>query len=270
MELQPSDGSGASGIYRLPVTIRRIGDVDRSGHWLAQGWRDFVKTPVVSLAYGGAFAAISLVLTFGLRAAGLDSMILPLCLGFIILAPLLVVGLYDASRRLEQGLEVTLGDVFRGVRDHAGQLAAMGIVLMLCYWVWVEIALVLFMGFFNQSPPSLDAFFEEVVFTLNGAFMLGLGTVVGAVIGALVFSISAVSVPLIYDRQVDVITAISTSLLAVRANWQVMFGWAALIIVCSVAGLATLFLGLAVAVPVLAYATWHCYRDVIVLEAVSA
>lgn len=256
----------ATGTYRLPVTIRRITDIDRSGHWLAQGWRDFIKTPVVSLVYGGAFVAISLAFTLGLRVAGLDSLILPLCLGFIIIAPLLVVGLYDVSRRLEQGLEVTLGDVFRGIRDHAGQLAAMGIVLMLCYWIWVEIALVLFMGFFNQSPPSLDTFFEEVLFTLNGAFMLGIGTVVGAIIGAVVFGISVVSVPLIYDRQMDVVTAVSASLLAARANWQVMFGWAALIVVCSVAGLATLFLGLAIVVPVLAYATWHCYRDVIAPE----
>lgn len=102
------------------------------------------------------------------------------------------------------------------------------------------------------------------MFTLNGAFMLGIGTVVGAIIGAVVFSISAVSVPLIYDRQLDVVTAISASLLSVRTNWRVMFGWAALIVVCSAVGLVTLFLGLAVVVPVLAYATWHCYRDIII------
>lgn len=256
----------ASGTYRLPVTIRHIGDVDRSGHWLAQGWRDFKKTPVVSLVYGGAFVAISLAFTLGLRLAGLDSLILPLCLGFIIIAPLLVVGLYDVSRRLEQGLDVTFGDVFRGFSAHAGQLAAMGIVLMLCYWVWVEIALVLFMGFFNQSPPTLDSFFSDILFTLNGAFMLGIGSLVGAIIGGVVFGVSAVAVPLIYDRELDVVTAISASLLAVRANWKVMFGWAALIVVCSVAGLITLFLGLAIVVPVLAYATWHCYRDVIAPE----
>ena len=250
--------------YRLPVNIRRITDVDRSGHWLAQGWRDFVATPMVSLAYGGAFVIISMALTVGLRAVGLDSLILPLCLGFIMLAPVLVVGLYDVSRRLELGLEVTLRDVFHTFWQHIGQLTAMGIVLMLCYWVWIEIALVLFMGFFNQSPPTLDTFFEGVVFTLNGAFMLGIGTVVGAIIGAVVFSISAVSVPLIYDRQLDVVTAISASLLSVRTNWRVMFGWAALIVVCSAVGLVTLFLGLAVVVPVLAYATWHCYRDIII------
>lgn len=256
--------NGAAGTYRLPVSIRKINDIDRSGHWLAQGWRDFRQAPVVSLVYGGAFVVISLALTLGLRAVGLDSLILPLCLGFIIMAPILVVGLYDVSRRLERGQEVSLGNVFGAFGAHLGQLSAMGIALLICYWVWTWSALVLFMGFFNQTPPSLDAFFDEVVFTTNGAMLLSVGSVVGAFFAAVVFSISAVSVPLIYDRPIDVVTAISTSLLAVRENWRLMFGWAALIVLITVAGLATLFVGLAVAIPVLAYATWHCYRDIIV------
>jgi uncharacterized membrane protein len=256
--------NGVGGTYRLPVTIRKINDIDRSGHWLAQGWRDFKQAPLVSLVYGGAFVVISLVLTVGLRSFGLDSLILPLCLGFIIMAPILVVGLYDVSRRLERGQEVSLGNVFGAFGEHLGQLSAMGIALLICYWVWTWSALVLFMGFFNQSPPSLDAFFDEVVFTANGAMLLSVGSIVGAFFAAVVFSISAVSVPLIYDRPIDVVTAISTSLLAVRENWRLMFGWAALILLITVAGIATLFIGLAVAIPVLAYATWHCYRDLIV------
>ena len=107
----------------------------------------------------------------------------------------------------------------------------MGVVLMICYLVWVEIALVLFMGFFNQAPPSLDRFFDQVLFTGQGAIMLLIGSAIGAVFAAVVFSISAISIPLIYDRPVDVVTAIGTSLLTVRQNWRLMFGWAALILV---------------------------------------
>lgn len=254
---------GAASTYRLPVTIRKIDDIDRSGHWLAAGWRDFRRAPVISLVYGGAFVLISLALTFGLRSVGLDSLILPLCLGFTILAPILVVGLYDVSRRLERGEPVYFSDVFGAFGDHLGQLAAMGVALLICYWVWTWSALVLFMGVFSHSPPSLDMFFEEVVFTANGALLLGVGSLVGAVFAGVVFAISAVSVPLIYDRPIDVVTAISTSLLAVRENWRLMFGWAALILLITAAGIATLFVGLAVAVPVLAYATWHGYRDLI-------
>ena len=115
----------------------------------------------------------------------------------------------------------------------------------------------------GQARVTFGAFFEDVVFTLNGALLLGIGSVIGAVFAAVIFSLSAVSVPLLYGRPIDVITAISSSLLAVRENWRVMFGWAALILLISLAGIATFFVGLAVAIPLLAYATWHCYRDLI-------
>jgi uncharacterized membrane protein len=252
-----------AGTYRLPVTIRKVDDVDRSGHWLRQGWRDFLQTPKVSLAYGAAFVIVSNLLTLGLKAAGLDSLILPLAGGFVILAPLLVVGLYDVSRRLERGEPVILGDVFGAFRANVSQLSGMGVVLLVCYLVWIEVALFLFMLFFNDAPPPLDRFLEDVVFSLPGAPLLLVGSAVGALFAAVVFSITAVAVPLIYDRPIDVITAISASLLTVRTNFRVMFGWAALIAVLTAVGLATLFLGLAVAMPVLAYATWHCYRDMI-------
>lgn len=251
------------GTYRLPVTIREINDVDRSGHWLRQGWRDFLKVPVVSFAYGLGFVIASLLVTLGLYALNFDAMILPLAGGFIIIAPLLVVGLYDVSRRLERGEKPSLRDVFGAFTENSSQLAAMGIVLMICYLVWVEIALVLFMGFFNQAPPSLDGFFDQVLFTGQGAIMLIVGSILGAVFAAIVFSITAVSIPLIYDRPIDVVTAISASLLAVRQNWRLMFGWAALIVVITGVSLLFGFFALAVAMPVLAYATWHAYRDLI-------
>lgn len=253
----------AAGVYRLPVLIRTIRDVDRSGQWLRAGWRDFCSAPLVSLCYGAAFVLIGLALTLGLALAELGSLILSLAGGSTMLAPILVVGLYDVSRRLEAGLPVSVADCFGAFGRSIGQLAAMGVVLLVCYLVWVRVALLLFALFFNQSPPPLDHFLENTLFSIDGAALLLFGTVIGAVFATVVFSISAVSVPLIYDRPVDVLTAISVSLLTVRENFRLMFGWAAMIAVVSVVGIATAFIGLAVAVPVLAYATWHAYRDLI-------
>jgi uncharacterized membrane protein len=253
----------AAPVYRLPVMIRKIADIDRSGHWLRLGWHDFLATPTISLLYGGTFVIVSLVVTLGLLEIGLGSLVLPLAGGFIILSPILVVGLYEVSRRRERGQSVTVSDALNAYGEHAGQLAAMGVALMLCFWMWVEIALVLFMGIFSAAPPSLETFLTDVIFSVNGAILLAVGSIIGGGFAFLVFAISAVSVPLIFDRPVDVITAISTSLLTVRTNWQLMFGWAALIALILATGLATLFLGLAIALPVLAYATWHAYRDLI-------
>ena len=42
-----------------------------------------------------------------------------------------------------------------------------------------------------------------------------------------------------------------------------MLLWAALIAAVIGLGLATLYLGLVVAVPLIGYATWHAYRDLV-------
>lgn len=261
--------TSAPGTYRLPVTIRRLPNVDRSGRWLGQGWRDFRAAPGVSLAYGTAFVLIGLAITVGVAAAGLGSLILPLAGGFAILGPILVVGLYDVARRREAGLPATFADCFGAFGRSAGQLAAMGVVLLLAYLVWVRVALLLFAVFFSDQPPPLDRFVQDVVFSLEGAPLLILGSLIGAAFAATVFAITAVSIPLIYDRPVDSISAIGISLLTVRENFRLMAGWAALIAVLVFAGLFTV-IGLAVVMPVLAYATWHAYRDLIADGAVYA
>ncbi len=255
--------SSDSGTYQLPVSIRSLGDIDRSGHWLGQGWRDFIRAPGVSLMYGGVFVVVGLALTIGLIWGGLGSLILPLAGGLMILAPILIVGLYDVARRLEAGLPVSIANCFSAFGRSAGQLAAMGIVLLVCYLFWVRSALLLFALFFNQDPPPFDQFLQDVVLSLQGAPLLLFGSIIGAGFAAIVFSISAISIPLIYDRPVDVLTSIGVSLLTVRENFKVMFGWAALIVLITLMGIVTAFVGLAVALPVLAYATWHAYRDLI-------
>ena len=137
--------ASASGNYQLPVSIRTIKDVDRSGHWLAEGWRDFTLAPGLSLIYGGAFVVAGLAITLGLFTRGLASLILPLAGGLMILAPIMVVGLYDVSRRLEAGLPVSLRDCFRAFGRSVGQLSVLGVVVLVAYLFWVMTALLLFM-----------------------------------------------------------------------------------------------------------------------------
>ncbi len=247
---------------RLPVTVRTV-SVDRSGKWLAAGWRDMWRIPGISLTYGGAFVVISYVLTYGLINAGLGWLVLPLFGGFMLVAPLLVVGLYDASRRLEAGEQVTLGLIGKAFRKHATQIAAMGLALMLFAFAWIVVAIIIFAMFYSQSPPPLDRFVEDILFSQRGFVFLMTGSAAGAVFAATIFAMTAVSIPMLLDRDIDVITAIVVSLHAVRANWKVMAGWAAMIGIISLAGLATFFIGLALALPMLGYATWHAYRDVI-------
>ena len=252
----------SNGVYKLPVSVRIV-PVDRSSRWLALGWRDFMAAPVLSLICGGCFTILSFALTFGLLKMDLGSLILPLAGGFMLVSPILAVGFYSVSQLIEKGEPVTFPAMWQGCMRNIGQVTAMSVVLLIFQFTWILIAISLFAGFFGAAPPPLEHFIEDVVFSAHGFPFLAVGTILGGILAAAIFAISAVSIPILMDRDVDVVTAIIISVITVRANLKVMVGWAGMIGVLMGLGLGTFYLGLTVAFPLLGYATWHAYRDLI-------
>ena len=126
-------GTGAG---RLRPVVRTVA-VDRPWTWLEAGWRDFVRAPGISIAYGGAFAVVGYLLTFGLYAADMLPLVLPLAAGFTLVGPLAALGLYDVSRRIEAGSPVSPRLIVRDIRSRIGSVAAMGLVLMLFMLAWI-------------------------------------------------------------------------------------------------------------------------------------
>lgn len=221
--------------------IRQVG-LDRPWAWLAAGWRDLVSAPGVGLGYGGAFAALGLLVTFGAWSAGAPYLILPLAAGFMLVAPILAVGLYDTSRRRALGLPVDLAGAFSAWRRNPTQIGLMGVALMLFLLLWIRIATLLFALFFSRDTPSLARLVEQIFLSANGLPFLVLGTAFGAALAAAVFAISVMSVPMLLDRPVNVFTAIATSITAVRHNLRAMAVWAALIALFTTVGLVTRFI----------------------------
>ncbi len=258
------DAAPASTSLALPV--RRI-DVERPWHWLAAGWRDFTAAPEVSLAYGAFFTLVGLALTAGLWSLDRLFLVLPLGAGFLLVAPVLATGLYEVSRQLEAGRRPHLSDALRSWRARPGSLAVMGLVLMLFFLAWIRIAFLIFALFFGPQPTSWASFVGTILFSTEGIPFLLVGTAVGAGLAAVAFAISAVSIPLILDRDVGALAAMATSVVAVVTNWRVMAGWAALIALFGAAGLATFYVGLAVTLPLIGHASWHAYRDLVLASA---
>jgi uncharacterized membrane protein len=252
------------------VKMRRVA-LDAPWEWLAAGWRDLWTVPSISLTYGALFAALAAAMALGLTVGGLESLILAFGGGFLLIGPMAAVGLYETSRRLQQGQRPTLRGVLMSVRGAKGQLGFFGAILAFCYFLWLQLASLLFMLFFGGGrpwPPVSD-FVPTLLFTPHGLGLLVVGAIVGGILAALVFSISAVSVPLLMTRRLDAVSAIAVSLRAVRANWQPMALWAALIAGFMALGITTIFVGLVVMFPLVGHATWHAFRDVVVEEAGS-
>jgi uncharacterized membrane protein len=140
-------------------------------------------------------------------------------------------------------------------------MAIFGLVLVLVVIAWERLSAILFALFYGGDLPRIESFVATVFLSGNYLAFVIAYVVAGALLAALVFAMSAISVPMLVDREVDVVTAITTSLKAVRRNPAAMTLWAALLVALVVVGFATLLLGMIVLLPWAAHATWHAYRD---------
>jgi uncharacterized membrane protein len=242
----------------------RVVSIEAPWNWLASGWQDLWSAPLLSLGYGALFAFMSLVLAAGLFELGWQAAIPALAGGFLLVGPLLAVGPYEISRRLESGEAIDIRDVLLvGVRSPA-QLAQMGVLLVLAYLVWIDLALLLFMLFMGAaSMPTVESFTQIMLFTPAGLGLVLTGTAIGALIAATIFALTVVSVPLLMVWRTDIVSAVLLSIATVASNYRPMMLWAALIVGMMVLGFLTLLLGLIVIFPLIGHATWHAFRDLV-------
>jgi len=244
--------------------VIRTVPVDRPWVWLAAGWQDLMATPSVSFFYGGALTLAGWVLVLALLWMRTLWAILPVTAGFFMIAPVLATGLYEASRLREAGEPVTLGACLGGFRRNGQQIAFVGVVLVILHLFWIRAAALIFMLMFGINfAPALE---ELPMAMLRSDMLLPfliVGTGAGAILATLAFAISAVSFPMLLDRDVSAMEAIMVSINAVKENPAAMVFWAGLIVVFTAFALVPFFLGLTVVLPLIGHATWHAYRDLV-------
>ena len=262
-EINHNSEGGLSALPMAPGVRLRTVSTDRPWAWLAAAWDDLRAAPVVSLGYGGLAVVSIYLLIWGLMAQGLHYLILPMAAGFMLVGPVFAAGLYETSRRREQGMRPTLYGSLGGFTRNTGQIVAVGFVLMLALLAWIRIAFLIFALFFSMDPPAFDLLFDKIFHSEHTIPFLLTGTIIGGMIAAAVFALSAISIPMLLDRDAHVMEALGTSVAATLHNWRTMAVWSGLIALFIGAGMVTAFLGLVVAFPLIGYATWHAYRDLI-------
>lgn len=247
------------------LVIHRI-DINRPRAWLAAGVSDFRAAAPVSLAYGLFWVCLSLAVTAGAYTLGLWHWLLPLVAGFMFLGPLVAVGSYGISRSLEEGRTPTLGDAFGAWASHTGQLAMMGVMMMIFFMAWIRVAMLLFALFLGLHVPDPAQLYTALFATSEGLAMLAVGTCVGAVLAFGSFAISVVAIPTLMDRDLTFMEGIEVSVRSVARSFRPMLLWAAILTGCTLVGIATFYIGLAVILPVLGHASWHAYEDLVGVE----
>lgn len=228
--------------------------------WLAQGWRDYRAHPLQSAFYGLCFTVMGWLVVFTLGHA--YQYISALVTGFFLVGPFFAIGLYDLSRRRERGEAPRLAPTLTAWQSNAGALGMFGLVLAVILLVWARASLVVFALFYTHEMPNLQSFVTQV-FSLDNLEFPVAYFCVGGFFALLVFAISAVSIPLLMDRDTDGVVAALTSIKAFGTNLPAMLFWGFIIVVVVGAGFALWLLGLVIAVPVIGHGAWHAYRDVV-------
>lgn len=224
--------------------------------WLKLGWKDYWTVPHLSLGYGFAVFLVSAAISWLAWTTGGWVLLLTLLTTFVFVAPLLAFALYSVPRQLHAGRRASLRRTFRAARRPFQNAMVFGLVLLIVDLVWARAGSMVHVFFPVTSNPGLS----------QVATFLLIGSTVGAVFAAFSFAASAFSLPMLANRDVDVVTAVISSINAVMRNKFTAAVWAALIVTLTALGIATGLLGLIVVIPWLAFSSWHGYRQALICD----
>ena len=258
------DATIDTGASPAQPVVRTIGPGDVRDA-IVKGIADFEAMPthVIFLCLIYPFVMIVIARVY----AGYDvlPLVFPFLTGYTLIGPLVAIGMYELSRRREQGLDTSRSHAFDVIRFASiGSIVALSALLMLIYIAWLGIAWAIYqLNFGGAAPESILEFVLQIVATPAGWTTIFVGCGIGFIFATVAFTLSVVSFPMLVDRDVGFVTAVQTSVRAVVANPITMGIWAFIVASGLLIGSLPFFVGLAVVLPVLGHATWHLYRKVV-------
>ncbi len=230
---------------------------------LRKGYADFAayRSDVVVLCL--VYVVAGLVIASLTLGQGLLPMLFPLASGFAILGPLFGVGLYEMSKRREQGTKASWTNAF-AVTGEEGftAIVILGALLITIFLVWLAAAYFIFRLTMNPTTAqSAPRFFTAVFTTPSGYALMIIGCGVGFLFALLALCLGIISFPMLLDNgRIGLENALAASFRAVARNPVPLALWGLIVAGLLLLGTLPFFLGLVVVLPVLGHGTWHLYR----------
>jgi len=244
--------------------IRTIGisDLRRA---LRLGWEDFKAVPSHAIILCVIYPVLGLILARIAFGYSVLPLLFPLAAGFALIGPFAAVGLYELSRRRENGDGASAWDAIEVVRSPSfGAMLGLGTLLLALFVVWIATAQAIYTAAFGyENAAGIPDFARQVLTTSQGWWLIAVGCGVGFLFALVALCISVVAFPLMLDRHASAGEAMVTSLRTVGKNPLPIAVWGLIVAALLLAGSIPFFLGLAIVVPLLGHATWHLYRAVI-------
>ena len=219
--------------------------------WLKAGWVDFNNAKGISLGYGFFVFLLSLLVASLSWKLGGYVLLISTLSGFVFVAPMLAFGLYSVSRQLCEDTRPSFKRTFNAIKRPLSNSMVYTLVLLVVFLLWARAGMMVQVFFPLGGHPEWG---HIITFLL-------IGSAVGSIFACVSFAASVFSLPMLANRDIDVITAVLSSINATLRNKPAMIVWALLICSLTFIGFLTAGIGLIFIIPWLAYATWHGYRD---------
>jgi uncharacterized membrane protein len=244
----------------LHVEIRRV-PADRAVVWLQRGWDDFRHMKAASLAHGALITALGAILL--MLGSSHPYLIAAAISGYLLVGPIMTTGLCELSRRRASGEKTGFDESLQGLVRNQEGLIHFGLVLAIVAAAWFVLSGMVLQSTMHTSAPSLgNALWGSLSDAASRPQMLAY-LASGAVLAAVVFTLSVISVPLIIDRHASALDAMWISAKVVFWNVPAMAVWAGLIVLLTAVGFAPFLFGMIIVAPLLGHATWHAYKDLV-------
>ena len=258
----PAQSSVPQHLVAVADEFRSIRQVSLTApfRWIRKGVADLFVAQFASLFYGVAFALIGWTIAFFYGAS--YGLTLTASSAFMLVAPIMAIGLYALSHQIERGETPRLRTTLTVWRGNMANIALFALVVGVVGLVWARAAVVIFAVFYNTGLPSAGDFVQAILAFDNIEFLVAYFGV-GALFATFVFAISVVAIPLMYERKTDAVSAMLLSLAVVARNPGAMLVWALLLVALISLGFVTGFRGLVYTAPIAGHATWHAYRALI-------
>jgi uncharacterized membrane protein len=229
------------------------------------GWEDLLHHRSASLAYGLLVSVLgALILAYGQHPI----FIAAVCVGFLLVGPLITAGLCELSRCRDHGEVADFQSSLLPLKRNRNSLLGVAETLSLLSFIWFALSGALYLGLVGSVAPPLETtMWGDTAGQINNSqFMayIAVGLILAAVVFALsVFALSVVTIPMIVDRHVDARTAMRMSLRVTVRDFPAMLVWAGLIATLIVIAFATSLLGMIVIFPLLGHASWRAYKELV-------
>src|SRR5947207_7919693 len=234
---QPEQDSGAAPIVRS-IELSDLNDA------LRRGWDDFKAVPSHAIILCIIYPVLGLVLARTVLGYSVLPLLFPLAAGFALLGPFAALGLYEMSRRRENGQSASAWDALEVFRSPSfGAMLGLGTLLLALFVTWIATAQAIYTAVFGyETAANIPDFATRILTTPQGWWLIVAGCGVGFLFALIALCVSVVSFPIMLDRHTGAGEAMVTSLRAVAKNPVPMAAWGLIVAVLLVAGSLPFFL----------------------------